>query len=372
MKRIGITGQSGFIGTHLFNYLALRKEEFELIPFEDSYFSAKEKLLDFVKKCEVVVHLAAMNRHSDANFIYDTNINLTKQLIGAFEETDSTPQVLFASSTQEESDNLYGKSKKEGRELLHKWAEKNNANFKGLIIPNVFGPFGNPFYNSVISTFSYQLTHGIEPKIDLDSSLRLIYINELMHEFIKLINNNSSVSVYNVPHYKEIKVSEILEKLLYFKVTYFDDNIIPELKEKFHLDLFNTFRSYIDLEVHYPFQLKKISDERGYLVETIKESIGGQSFFSTTKTGITRGNHFHTRKIERFCVIQGEAEIKMRIIGTNKILSFKVKGENPSTIDMPIWFTHNITNIGENELLTLYWCNEIFDAKDSDTFYEKV
>ncbi|MCK5029257.1 MAG: NAD-dependent epimerase/dehydratase family protein, partial [Bacteroidales bacterium] len=138
---IGITGQAGFMGTHLFNFLGLQ-ENIERIPFEDEYFNHPEKLQNWVKQCNVIVHLAAMNRHGDPQVIYDTNINLVKKLVEALETTKSTPHVLFSSSTQEEKDNLYGKSKKEGRELFEQWAEKNKASFTGMIIPNVFGPFG--------------------------------------------------------------------------------------------------------------------------------------------------------------------------------------------------------------------------------------
>jgi UDP-2-acetamido-2,6-beta-L-arabino-hexul-4-ose reductase len=244
MKKIGITGQSGFIGSHLFNFLSLKRDEFELIPFEDTYFSQQEKLFGFVRNCDVIVHLAAVNRHSDPNLIYITNIALTNQLINAFEITRSRPHVLFASSTQEEKDNQYGKSKKECRELLLNWAFKNDSKFTGLIIPNVFGPAGRPFYNSVIATFSYQLTHNIQPNIEIDAELSLIYINDLIEEIYKIIVETKSVPIYNVPFHKKIMVSEILVKLSYFRQKYFEENITPILNEKFEIDLFNTFISY--------------------------------------------------------------------------------------------------------------------------------
>jgi UDP-2-acetamido-2,6-beta-L-arabino-hexul-4-ose reductase len=162
--KIGITGQSGFIGTHLYNFLGLQNNV-ERIPFKDSYFTEKDKLNEFVKSCDAIVHLAAMNRHNDPQELYKTNINLVKLLIESMETEKVAPHILFSSSIQEDKDNLYGKSKKEGRELLINWAEKNNAKFTGFVIPNVFGPFGHPFYNSVIATFSHQLTHNETPKL---------------------------------------------------------------------------------------------------------------------------------------------------------------------------------------------------------------
>ena len=138
------------------------------------------------------------------------------------------------------------------------------------------------------------------------------------------------------------------------------------------MNLFNTFRSYIKHETFFPFYLTKNTDERGSFVETIKLQIGGQVSFSTTKPGITRGNHFHTRKIERFAVIKGKALIEIRKIGTDEIFSFELNGDKPSFVDMPIWYTHNITNIGNEELYTIFWINEFFNAEDADTFFEKV
>ena len=396
MIRIGITGQAGFVGTHLYNTLNLKKEDFQTIAFEDAFFQNESSLQDFVKQCDVIVHLAAMNRHNDAEVIYNTNIGLVKQLIAACEATDSKPHILFSSSTQEERDNLYGKSKKEGRELFEKWAERNQANFSGLVIPNVFGPFGHPYYNSVVATFCHQLTHNETPKIEVDGEIKLIYVGELVQLIlekikgtqmrpIEQINTDKKVSenqlnlryqcskeVCHIPHTSTIKVSDLLNKLITIKNNYFEKGEIPDLNTPFERNLFITFLCYIDHKSFFPFMLKKNTDNRGSFVETVKLNSGGQVSFSTTVSGITRGNHFHTRKAERFAVIKGKALIELRKIGTDEVLSFKLDGENPSFVDMPIWFTHNIKNIGEEELYTIFWINEHFDANDPDTFFEIV
>lgn len=380
MLKIGITGQSGFMGTHLFNFLSLKKEEVVLVPFNDEYFQDKVQLEAFVSQCDAVVHLAAMNRHGDPQVIYDTNIRLVKQLIDACEATNATPHILFSSSTQEERDNLYGKSKKDGRELLEAWARKCGAMFTGFIIPNVFGPFGNPYYNSVIATFCHQLTHGEQPKIDVDGQLKLIYVGELVETFYKKIKDKSkkineiegNVEVYPIPHTSEKKVSEILSLLQGYKDNYFGKGIFPNLNDRFELNLFNTFVCYIDHEKFFPFHLKLNTDDRGTFVETVKLNSGGQVSFSTTKPGITRGNHYHTRKAERFAVIKGKARIDLRRVGTDKVLSFELDGDSPSFVDMPIWYTHNITNVGTEDVYTIFWINEPFDAADPDTYFETV
>lgn len=373
MIQVGITGQPGFMGTHLFNYLGLQNNV-ERIAFKDEFFNDENKLNDFVKKCDVIVHLAAMNRHGDPQVIYDTNIKLVRDLLQACDETNSKPHIIFSSSTQENRDNLYGKSKSDGRKLFEEWAKKNNSKFTAMIIPNVFGPFGHPYYNSVIATFSHQLTHNETPKIDVDGELKLIYINELVEEFWKKIKDKgdkTEIEVYEVPHTSVNKVSSILEKLQLYKSEYFEKGIIPEINNSFELALFNTFRCYFPSD-KFPFMLIKNTDDRGSFIEILRAGISGQYSYSTTKPGITRGNHYHTRKIERFAVISGKATIELRRIGTDEVITYHLDGENPSFVDMPIWTTHNITNIGETDLYTLFWINEPYNPDDPDTYFEKV
>ncbi|GJQ64323.1 MAG: epimerase [Melioribacteraceae bacterium] len=372
MIKVGITGQPGFIGTHLYNYFGLQTEKFERIEFKDEFFEQPEQLREFVSKCDAIVHLAALNRHNDPDTIYKVNLELVNKLITATEETGNYPHIVFSSSTQEERDNIYGKSKREGRELLEKWANRNNAKFTGLVIPNVFGPFGRPFYNSVVSTFSHQIVKGETPEIQVDAELNLIDVGTLTEVIANTIENGNVKSPLFVDHIGTAKVSEILDKLISFRKLYQRENIIPALSSDLDVALFNTFRSYFDLKEHYPVKLIKRVDNRGFLVENIKEYSGGQNFYSVTKPGITRGNHFHRRKIERFCVLKGKAIIRMRKIGTSEVFEFEVDGENPTTIDMPIWYTHNITNIGDEEMITLFWSNEIFNPEDPDTYFVEV
>lgn len=375
------------MGTHLFNYLGLQKDV-ERIPFADDYFADKIKLDEFVKQCDAIVHLAAMNRHGDPQVIYDTNIKLVKELISSCNRTNSKPHILFSSSTQENRDNSYGKSKKEGRELLEDWAKRNKARFSGLVIPNVFGPFGHPYYNSVVATFCHQLTHSETPKIDVDGHLKLIYVSELVEEIINLIklhcvtqSKTQSDTVQNsvklcetkqIPNTSQIKVSALLKKLTQYRDDYFEKGMIPNLDNPFDRNLWNTFLCYLDHENCFPFHLKLNTDDRGSFVETVKLNSGGQISFSTTVPGITRGNHFHTHKAERFAVIKGKARIEFRKIGTDKVYTFELDGKKPSFVDMPIWFTHNITNIGDEELYTIFWISEHFNPEDPDTYFEKV
>lgn len=372
MVRVGITGQAGFIGKHLYNTLGLFPTEFERIEFERSYFEKEDKLNEFVGKCDVIVHLAAMNRHENPQVIFDTNVNLVEKLVTALNKTKSKAHVIFSSSTQEEKDNLYGKSKKAGRDLMVQWGRDSGGKFSGLIIPNVFGPFGLPNYNSVVATFCYKLTHEETPQIDVDGQLKLIYVGELVNEILNEIKKGESHPDRYIEPTSECKVSSLLTLLQNFQSQYQQKGVIPTLNDRFEVNLFNTFRSYMDLQNYFPVKFAKHTDSRGTFVEVIRLNVGGQVSFSTTVPGITRGNHFHTRKIERFAVIKGKALIQLRRIGTDKVLNFEMDEREPAYVDMPVWYTHNIKNTGEEELYTIFWINEFYDANDADTYFQDV
>jgi UDP-2-acetamido-2,6-beta-L-arabino-hexul-4-ose reductase len=370
--KIGITGKEGFIGQHFCNMLNLYAADFEQIPYDISFFNNQALLEQFVAKCDVIIHLAALNRHHDPLVIYDTNIQLVQQLIGALNAVKSKAHIVFASSSQEEKDNMYGKSKRKGRELFSGWAQESGGKFTGVVIPNVFGPFGNPYYNSFIATFSHQLTHNEQPKIEIDGSVKLIYVTDLVKAIINEIIKGESNFYLALPHTDEYRVSEILALLEKYKEQYFLNNTIPHLSSDFEINLFNTFRSYINHKSRYPVVYKQHTDARGIFSELVRLNTGGQISFSTTRPGETRGNHFHTRKIERFSVIKGTALIQLRRIGTSEILNFEIIDGEPSYVDMPVWYTHNIKNIGDDDLYTVFWINEIYNPDDPDTYPETV
>jgi UDP-2-acetamido-2,6-beta-L-arabino-hexul-4-ose reductase len=372
MIKIGITGQNGFVGSHLYLTLGLFPEEFQRIEFHREFFNDDLLLDNFVKNCDVIVHLAALNRHNDPATIYEINVGLVDKLIAALERTEVKPHLIISSSTQEERDNLYGKSKKEGRLKLSNWATINKGKFSGMVIPNVFGPFGNPFYNSVIATFCHQISRNQSPKIDVDGQIKLIYVGELVDHILDAIRNQDNSHELIMPHTAEAKVSEILALLNDYKELYQEKGEIPKLRNSFEHKLFNTYRCFMDIANYFPRKFVQHSDNRGAFVEIARLGIPGQTSFSTTVPGITRGNHFHTRKIERFAVIKGKAQIQLRKVGTNEIHNFLLDGNDPAYVDMPIWYTHNIKNIGEETLYTIFWINEPYDAKDHDTWIEVV
>lgn len=372
MKKIGITGQNGFIGSHLYNTLGLFTDLYERVVFSRTFFDNDDLMDEFVSSCDTIVHTAGVNRDADEKRIFEANVWMAEKLAASIERTRSHKHVIFTSSTQEENDNIYGLSKKAAREILANTIAKNGGKFTGMIIPNVFGPFSTPFYNSVIATFCYQLTHGEVPKVEVDRELKLIYVSELVNEICIVVANGVEADNYLIQHTTSCRVSDILKLLFSYKGLYHENNIMPHFNNTFELNLFNTFRSFEDIGSKFPVKFIRYEDSRGIFSEIIRLNQGGQVSFSTTLPGVTRGNHFHTRKIERFAVIKGDAQIQLRKFGTSEVFDFYLSGEAPAFVDMPIWYTHNIKNIGTDDLYTIFWINEFYNPEDTDTFFEQV
>ena len=205
-----------------------------------------------------------------------------------------------------------------------------------------------------------------------DEKLNLIYIDELINRIITAICEKEKKAELKVGHTAEVNVSSILERLTYFEKCYKKNGEIPILTSSFELNLFNTFRCFIPISDYFPKAFTTNTDTRGNFVEIVRSGISGQTSFSTTKPGVVRGNHFHTRKIERFAVIKGKAQIQLRKVGSEEVYNFELSGDKPAFVDMPIWYTHNITNVGEEELITIFWINEPYNPKDPDTWFEHV
>ena len=241
---LGITGQGGFIGSHLTNYFRVH-EDIDVIDFNRDIWKDSERLESFVNKCDVIIQLAAMSRNPDGKLLYENNIGLDKKLIAALENTDSKAHVIFASTTHEKREGDYYASKRDGQKLFRQWAEKNGGKFTAMVMPNTFGPYGKPFFNSVISTFCYKVARGEKAEIIVDAPVELIYVHELCEEFYKVIKEEVQVSAYTPAATATRKVSEILELLLGFRESYLEKSEIPTFKDRFELHLFNTFLSYL-------------------------------------------------------------------------------------------------------------------------------
>ncbi len=369
-KRIGITGASGFIGSHLRFLLHEQKDKFEPVLIHTSDFLDRKKLLKFLRKCDVVVHLAGLNKGEEKE-IYDTNVGLTKALLKTLEEINNKPRVIFLSSVHNTRDTAYGKSKKDSEKLISDWGRKNSIQTFSIVAPHIFGEFGKPYYNSAIATLCYELSKNKDSTISQSAKVQLIYVRDICSLIVDLFNKRSSKKTLS-PRGKEMLLTEVYSVLKYFRDEYFS-HTMPLINNRFELNLFNTFRSYL-YPHHFPVNLDLKTDDRGSFIELTKTRSGGQTSFSTThqNKNIIRGNHYHTRKIERFCVVSGKAIIKMRKLFSDEILEYEVSGQKPVYVDMPTFYTHSLQNIGRSELLTIFWINEIYDPKDPDTFPEPV
>ncbi len=366
MLRIGITGANGFLGWHLRCHLHGRTDV-QVTSLGHDGFYRKDLLGQFVGNLDVLVHLAGVNRAAD-EAIRAGNIEPARLLVAACTDTGATPHIIFANSTQSENNSVYGASKRQAAEVLGDWARSHGSRFTNIILPHLFGESGRPFYNSAISTFCHQIAVGEQPKILVDSELELVHAQRASADIVKCID--SGIDGDKRLQGVRIRVSDVLEKIRGMASQY-EGHIIPSLSSQLDLDLFNTYRSYL-FPAHYPTRLELRSDARGDLCEAIKSVHGGQGFVSSTHPGITRGNHYHRHKFERFLVLSGEALIRVRRLFTQEIVEFNVSGDNPAYIDMPALHTHNITNTGTGDLLTLFWSNEIFDPERPDTFAEIV
>lgn len=369
--KIGITGSDGLLGYHVRACLHSQSGLHEIRLANRATFADETALDRFAGGLDAVIHCAGMNRGGDTE-VERANRWLAEALIGALLRTGTTPAVIYANSTHADRNTGYGRGKRAAGELLEAWGKAHGARVGNVVLPHVFGEFGKPFYNSVVSTFCHQLANGDTPRIDIDGDLELVHTQEVARFFIDWIENPSSaVSREHLRlNGRKLKVSEMLARLNRLLERY-AKGIVPDLRDQFDLRLFNTLRSYL-FPSHYPRALELHADSRGELFEAIKADQGGQAFLSSTHPGVTRGNHFHLRKVERFLVVGGEADIRLRKLFSHEVVIFRVSGDRPAFVDIPTFHTHSITNIGSKELHTLFWANEIFDPNNADTYAEAV
>lgn len=366
---VGITGSRGFIGRALVNFFHI-KSEINLIFLNSEDFSKKKKIENFVKNCNVIIHLAAINRDDDLTNLYRTNIRLVKSLIRACEESNSKPKIFFSSSVQEHLDNPYGKSKLKGRILFEKWANNNQCDYATLVIPNVFGPQCKPFYNSVVSTFCFQLINGENPEIKKNSPLSFIYVYDLAEIFYNLITTKKKIKNYiEIKSEINLQVSDLLSKIKNIHNLYLNNHIFPYLENKFDRNLFLTYLGYIPKN-YFPKTHILNKDSRGEFSEIVKNSSSGQFSYSVTLPNVIRGNHYHTRKVERFSVIEGSAIVKIRKVNSKEIQEYILNKNN--FIDVQPWNVHSIENNGKGNLITLFWISEHYDSNNHDTYSELV
>jgi UDP-2-acetamido-2,6-beta-L-arabino-hexul-4-ose reductase len=361
--KILLTGASGFLGWH--TRVRLRAlTAHEVVPVTRKNWA---ELPTLMADADAVIQVAGVNRGAPAD-VETGNVQLAQDLAGAIRRGAEHPvRVIFANSIQSGSGTPYGVGKARAAELLAEAAASTGGQFVDVLLPNLFGECGRPAYNSFVATFVDAVARGKSPSVQ-DREVALLHVQEAAQT---LIDAQQTDADRIEPSGTPTTVLDVLNTLREFRDIYADGDI-PSLETKLRVDLFNTFRAAL-FPRHYPLVLRSHVDERGRLLETVRAHGGqGQTFVSTTRPGVTRGEHFHLSKVERFVVLSGRANISLRKVFDDQIVAFDVSGDLPCVVDMPTMWVHNITNTGESELTTLFWTHTLFDPDNPDTFREPV
>lgn len=357
--RIVLTGADGFLGWHL-RCRVRALTDHEIIPVGRRNWS---QLPELCRDADAVIHVAGVNRAAPEALIAD-NVKLATDVRDAVLASPAAPRVVFANSIQAGNDSPYGEGKQRAAEILGDLP----GGLVDVLLPNIFGEHGRPQYNSFVASFVDAVIGGQTPQIT-DRPIALLHAQQAA---AALLDGVTGELRQCSPAGHETSVQGVWDLLQHFHTVYPVRAEIPALTDRLSIDLFNTYRSAL-FPTHYPIALTPHSDDRGWLVEAVKvHDGGGQAFVSTSKPGVTRGEHFHLGKIERFVVLAGQATIRLRKLFTDEVISFDVTGDKPAVIDMPTMWSHNITNTGESELMTVFWANELFDPDLPDTIAEKV
>ncbi|MBQ1024164.1 NAD-dependent epimerase/dehydratase family protein [Micromonospora sp. C95] len=364
--RLALTGAGGFLGWHV-RVLVRALGWPEPVVLTRTDLTQPEVVAARLAGVDRVLHLAGVNR-GDPTEVAAGNVEPSAALVRGLRRCPAPPKtVVFANSTQAGNGTAYGDSKSTAAATLATAREVGSA-FIDVRLPNLYGEHGRPFYNSVVATFCRLLAEGGEPDVREDRELDLVHVTDAA---ARLIGAPAGGPWDVTMPALRVTVRSVAELLSYFATTYRTGEI-PTLSDRHQVRIFNTYRSHC-FPAHYPMPLTRRSDQRGGLVEVVKTHGGaGQTFCSTSYPGVARGEHFHLAKVERFVVLRGTAVINLRRVGHDEVIRFPVSGDAPVVVDMPAMWVHNIVNIGSDELLTLFWANDLFDPSQPDTYVEPV
>lgn len=380
--KILVTGAKGFVGKNLVSTLKnIRdgKDKTRTLTVDEIYeydlSNTKEDLKELTKDCDFVVHLAGVNRPTKPEEFYEGNAGFTETLCNYLKENNNHSSILISSSIHADKDNDYGKSKKEGEELLLQFGKENNNPVYIYRFANLFGKWCRPNYNSVTATWCYNIANGLEIQInDPSVVLPLCYIDDVVDEILNCIEGNANKvqeNYYGVKTIHEVSLGELSTLLYSFKESR-NNRETPHMREgSFEKKLYSTYLSYLP-EDQFSYELKMNVDYRGSFTEFLKTEEYGQVSINISKPGITKGQHWHHSKNEKFLVVSGEGVIQFRKIGDDKVIEYKVSGAKLEVVDIPTGYTHNIINTGTVDMVTVMWANEKFDPNKPDTYFEEV
>lgn len=368
--KILVTGAKGFVGKNL--VAELKNRGYSEI-YECDINTTDEQLSQYTKNCEFVFHLAGVNRPEKEEDFMKGNFGFTSILLDKLKQNNNKSPILITSSIQAELDNPYGKSKKAGEDLMFEYSKETGAKVYVYRLTNLFGKWSRPNYNSVVATFCNNIAHNLPIKInDPEVTLNLAYIDDVLNEFINAMNGKASLkdNYGYIPITHTVKLGEIAELINKFKKS--RDNLqIPNMKNEFEKKLYSTYLSYLP-ENEFSYPVKMNIDNRGSFTELFKTEERGQVSVNISKPGIVKGNHWHHTKNEKFVVVSGKGIIRFRKIDSDEVIEYKVSGEKIEVVDIPCGYTHNIENVGNTDMVTIMWANEIFNPEKPDTYYMEV
>lgn len=371
--KILITGAKGFVGKNL--VAELRNQGFsDLLEYD---VDTNPELLDtYTKECEFVFHLAGVNRPENQEDFMTGNFGFTSDLLENLKKHNNKSPILITSSTQAILDNPYGKSKKAGEDLIFSYGKEVGTSVYVFRLPNVFGKWCRPNYNSAVATFCNNIANDLPIQInDPSVQMNLVYVDDVVASFISQLRitnyelrGENQFETVNPVH--SIKLGKIVDLLYQFKES--RDNLqVPDMSDAFAKKLYSTYLNYLPKD-KFSYPLKMNIDERGSFTEFLKSADRGQVSVNISKSHITKGNHWHHTKNEKFLVVSGKGVIRFRKIDEDEIIEYFVSGDKLEVVDIPVGYTHNIENLGNTDMVTIMWVNEIFDSKKPDTFFLTV
>jgi len=367
--KILITGSEGFIAKNLISHLK------EINDIQLYLFSKKDSisiLEAYLKEVDFIFHLAGVNRPKETDDFYIGNSGLTKVIVELLIKNNKSTPIVLSSSVQSLLDNDYGKSKKEAENIIIDYSKKTNTPIYIYQLPNVFGKWSKPNYNTVIATWCYNIANNIDIQVnDRSVMLTLVYIDDVINSFISKINSPTVDDYFCKIDITYKKTLGEIEDLLYSFKENRTSLLIGEVGSGFERSLYATYLSFLSTD-NFSYKIKGYEDERGTFYEILKTLSSGQFSLSTTAPGVTRGNHYHHTKNEKFLVVKGEAKLEYKHIITGEKITYNVSDKNMEIIEMIPGYTHNITNIGNDEMILFLWANEVFDKENPDTYFLEV
>lgn len=368
--KILVTGANGFIGKNLIEELQ-HKEYNEIYKCDIN--TTEQELEEYIEKCEFIFHLAGVNRPEKEEDFMKGNFGFTSEMLDLLKKHNNKAPIVITSSIQAELDNPYGKSKKAGEDLMFSYEQETGAKVMVYRLPNVFGKWCRPNYNSVIATFCYNIARDLPIKVnDPDVILNLVYIDDVVEELIGALEGkaHSNDKFCYVPTVHTQKLGDIANLIYSFRESR-KNLMIPNMGDAFTKKLYSTYLSYLpEKEFSYPSKMN--IDNRGSFTEMFKSEERGQVSVNISKPGIVKGNHWHNTKNEKFIVVSGKGKIKFRKVGSDEVIEYNVSGDKIEVVDIPVGYTHSIENVGDTDMVTIMWANELFNPDKPDTYYLEV